>query len=63
MIIFWCLIFSYSLWVCLSMPHNVQGLALCRYSVLRQPGYVADQRYEVENIFYSLELFVSWICR
>ena len=27
------------------------GLASWRYSVLRQPGYVADQRYEDENIF------------
>jgi len=27
------------------------GLALWRYSMLRQPGYVADQRYEDENIF------------
>ena len=30
---------------------NVEALALLRYSVLRQPGYVADQRYEDENIF------------
>lgn len=31
--------------------HNGYGLAMWRYSVLRQPGYVADQRYEDENIF------------
>ena len=33
------------------MAANVQGLATWRYSVLRQPGYGADQRYEDENIF------------
>ena len=45
------------------IAHQRSGLATWRYSVLRQPGYVADQRYEDENIFYSWALFVSWICR
>jgi len=40
-----------------------QGLGMWRYSVLRQPGTGADQRYEDENIFYSLALFVRLICR
>ena len=42
---------------------NVRGLAMWRYSVLRQPVLLLSKDNKAENIFYSWALFVSWICR
>ena len=40
-----------------------QGLAMWRYSVLRQPELLLNKDNKAGDIFYSLDLFVSLICR
>ena len=36
---------------CLNMTHNVQGLAMWRYSLLRQPERMLSKDNKDENIF------------
>ena len=45
------------------MSHNVHGLAIWRYSVIRLPEPLLGKVNDDENMTYSLALFVSWICR